>query len=390
MAFIVIEIETDPEAIVEEQLEKIRDTYPNFVAAPASLERLIIEANAEEASIQRFQLQELSEEAPQALAEILGVPRRDAAQAIGEAEFTFADADGHLIPEGTDIAVAGLDGVDIAFTTTEEVTVPPAETTGTAPIEAIEEGEVASGLSGSAVLLSDIADVESVEIVGVTQGGTDGETVDEFLSRWADRMQLISDRLIQARDFSRFYRTVIPACARAVALDNYNPGDDTYDNEGMVTVCGIDVDGQPLSSGIKAEAHALMTENTISGLTIHVVDPTYTPVDVEVEIVALEGYDLTELELSVAAALEEYLSPANWGRDPTGIDSTAWLNERTVRYLEVSQAINQVPGVHFVLEPTLEIEAAYNTDFEIDGAIALTEVGDINVTVHEPGYDGGS
>lgn len=388
MPFVVIEIETDTDAIVEETLALIRETFPNYV--PSGLDLLIIQANAQEVALQRFALQEVSEEAPAGIADILGVPQETPTQAVGSTTWTFSTDTGHEIPEGTDLALTAADGSPIAFSTTETVTVDIGDTTATVAIEAIEEGSAGSGLSGSVELLSDIPDVDSIVVDDVTSGGADGETTDEFLNRWSDRMQLISDRLIHADDFALYFRTAVSVCARAVALDGYNPGDDSYGNEGMVTVCGIDEDGQPLSGGIKTAAQTEMEENTVSGLTIHMIDPTYTPVDVEVEVVALPGYDTADLEDRVAAAIADYLDPANWGADPTGFDPAAWINERTARYLEAAEAINRVQGVHYIVEPTLELDAAYNTDVALAGAVALTEAGTITVTVHEHGYGEGS
>lgn len=388
--FVQLEIETDRDAVIEEILELIRDTYPNFQAAKGSLERLIIEGMAEEIVVQRFQMQEVSEIAPRPIATIAGVPPKDPTQAVGEVLWTFTTTTGHLIEEGTEIALTGPDGSDLSFAVSEEVTVPVDEATATVSIEAIEEGAAGSGLSGTAELLSDIADVESIEVIGVTTGGQDGETVDEFLNTWSDRMLLISDRLHQDVDFARYYRTAVDACARAVAIDNYNPADDTYDNEGMVTVVGHDIDGEPLSSEVKIAAQAAMEENTVAGLIVHVEDPTYNEIDVDVEFVALPGYVLEDLASEVETALNDYLAPQNRGNDPTGSDPTAWINDLFVRYLEVAEATNNVPGVHYILEPTLEINGLYNTDAELTGFVPLTRPGTINVTAHPPGYDGSS
>ncbi len=391
MPFVELPIETDPGEIAEEQKDFIRQYHENYDPAKPDLDNLIIEGNAQESAAQRFHLQEVSEEAPRVFGPIVGVPPEDPAPATGTTTWVFADTTGHTIPAGTEIEIAALDGTPLGFRVLETVEVPVDEDTveGVA-IEAVEEGAAGSGLSGEASLLSDVADVTSITVEGVTSGGTDGETGEEFLDRFSDRMRLLADRLIHADDFALYYRTAITNCARAVSVDNYDPADETYDNEGMVTVVGHDSEGEPLAEGDKADALEQMQDRTVAGLVIHIEDPTYTEIDVDVEVVALEGFDLDVLQTEIENAITDFLDPAKWSTDPTGTDGAAWINERYVRYLEASEAINRVLGTHYILEPTLLIEGLYNQDIELTGVVPLTRPGTINVIVHPPGYEPGS
>lgn len=120
---------------------------------------------------------------------------------------------------------------------------------------------------------------------------------------------------------------------------------------------------------------------------ISVINPSYTYVDVIARAVAWPAYDSATVQPSADAALRAFLSPATWGRGETRIDGVGvdWIDEPVVRYLEVAQVLNEVPGLRYITE--LSIRASGGTfgsrDVELLGLAPLPRVGSISVEIAE-------
>lgn len=152
------------------------------------------------------------------------------------------------------------------------------------------------------------------------------------------------------------------------------------DVERMVTVAAIDEDGEPVSSGIKATGDAYLEDMREANFVVHIVDPTYTAVDVAFTATALPEYDTASVEADAEAAVADYLDPATWGTPREG-DQAEWRNATVVRLLEVAEVINAVDGIDYIDTLTIEGAAA---NYTLPGAIPLPTAGTIAGTVSEP------
>lgn len=119
------------------------------------------------------------------------------------------------------------------------------------------------------------------------------------------------------------------------------------DREKMVTVAVVSEQGTALSAPVKAEVDAYLQAMREVNFIVHVVDPTFTVIDVDFTVVALPGFALADLDTRATAAVEAYLSPATWAGG--GEEPPTWqVNKNVVRYLEVAEVLNRVEGVDYV------------------------------------------
>jgi uncharacterized phage protein gp47/JayE len=238
----------------------------------------------------------------------------------------------------------------------------------------------AIGTAGSNIQLIDpLAFVTTVRLEAVTSGGQDAESDDAYLNRLSAQLQLLAPRPILPEDFAIFARN-IPGVWRATAIDLYDPGPPIVTNAPLtVSVAVMDENGQPCSASVKAAVDADLQARREVNFNVHVIDPTYTTVLVTTTVQALSGWDAPTLQTSIVTALQNYLSPVSWGQSDS--DPQAWINTPTVRYLEVSQVINSVPGVNYVVSLTIGAPTMGTADLTMAGVAPLPEAGTMTVTV---------
>ena len=147
----------------------------------------------------------------------------------------------------------------------------------------------------------------------------------------------------------------------------------SVDNEKMITVAVVSEQGTALSAAVKAQVDAYLQSLREVNFIVHVVDPTFTVINVTFQVVALSGYALADLEVRAEAAVASYLAGATWaggGEEPPVWES----NRNVVRYLEVAEILNRVDGVDYVPQGQLTINAGA-VDVALVGVAPLPSVG---------------
>lgn len=374
--YIGVSIEDDPDVLTTEILQALVDAHPGFVAREAHLEVTLLEVVARVVSETRYLFNLIPDTIFQYFGEsLLGLAPVSGAPPVAFTDWVMLDSAGYTIPAGTHVAYQVTGDTLRVFATTEERTVDPGFTTAfNVPIQAIAEGTVNNGLAaGELQLVDSLAYVSSVTATTATSGGADAETSAEYLSRLSDEMQLLTPRFVLAKDAAILARRV-PGVYRAVAIDNYDPVTETFDNEKMITVSVVGEDGLALGDPVKAAVEAYLESLREVNFIVHVIDPSYTEINVNFVVVANEGYDLVDLESRATQAVASYLSPARWaGGDET--PPTWKASHNVVRYLEVAEVLNRVAGVDYVQSLTLNGSPA---DVAMADVAALTSVGTIN------------
>lgn len=381
-AYISYPIETDPQVLAQQAFEYLAEQMPGWVPAPGNLESWIIEASARMVA----EAQAVASDVPRSILRYVGanlynLPPVDAAAATVTSTWTMVDDAGYTVPEGTIVGLRAAGDVLVGFATTEPATVPPGDTAtgaGAVTLVAVEAGAAGSGLSGAPELIDALAFVSSVAIVGATTGGADAESDDDYLDRLSRELELMTPTPILPGEFAVLARR-IPGVERSVALDGYDPGDESTDNERMVTVFPIDALGEPVSGGTKTAIAALLESMREVTFVVHVADPDYVTIDVAYAAICYQGFDPDDVEARIDTALTDYLRPGNWGRlefgDVVGPD---WVNEPVVRFLEIASVIDRVDGVRYV--DTLTIEGG-TSDVTLSGAVGLPRPGTISGSV---------
>jgi hypothetical protein len=196
--------------------------------------------------------------------------------------------------------------------------------------------------------------VDSVALTGgATDGGTDGETPGEYVNRLADELPELSPKVVLVPD-ARARARRHPLVARALAINRYDPGlpVDT-DAEGHISVFPHDATGAVIGSTARGEIAADMEANRINGLVVHVLDPTYTRVDVRFTARCYADFDPAVVEAAAEQAVLDFLDPATWGRgdDPT-VD---WVDEPTLYRNDLIGVVSNVDGIRHVDTLTLAV-----------------------------------
>lgn len=347
--YISVSLPDDPDDLTDEILQSLVANQPGFVAKEGHLEVSLLEVVARVISETRYLFNKVPESIFRYFGDsILNLPPVPGAAATAFTDWTMIDNAGYTIPVGTQVAyrIAG-DKLRI-FETTEEHEVSPGDTQAlNVLIRSIEEGEADNDLGTSGLeLIDSLAYVSALAAVAATSGGVDPETDDDYLSRLSDEMKLLSPRFVLAQDAAVLARRVA-GVHRALGVDNYDPVGETYGNEKMITVVVVGEDGLALSSGVKTDVEDYLESLRELNFVVHVVDPSYTEIDVDFQVRVLSGFLTSDVTTRVTAALTEYLSPEVWAGGQE--DPPVWrTNSDVVRYLEVAEVINRVDGVDYI------------------------------------------
>ena len=166
----------------------------------------------------------------------------------------------------------------------------------------------------------------------------------------------------------------------------------SYENQRTIAVYVLGPEGTTLSSEQRATLKTYLEERREINFLIEVLTPEITQILVKGEIHVLPGYVAATVVESVEAALENFLSPVNWGNpNQTATGSQTWLNATeafgVVRYNQVLGMMEAVAGVAYVvagatgLEIGVEGGAKSTSDITLSGPAPLVELKKANITL---------
>lgn len=380
---------TDPNELATEAIRYLMENVPGWVPAEASLEvwhiqtlaRLVAEArdvaSAVPKSIFRFYGKNL-----------IGLAPIDDAPASVTTTWTMRDTQGYTVHEGTVAAFRTAGDELIPFVVTETFTVSPgvaATKPGQVVMRALEPGSFANGLGGTVgsttssimEIVDALAFVDTISASSPSSGGVDAEDDETYLDRLHEELQLLTPRPILPRDFAILARRT-PGVYRALAIGEYDPATDTYNNERTVAVAIVGRDGEVLGNDIRLAVTRHLESLREVNFVVHVMDPSYTVVGVTARIQSLPGYDPARVRLDAIAELRRVLDPGVWGGgDLTPPEWRATSNR--VRYTEIAALLDRVPGVDYTDTASLRINGS-SGDVILVGAAPLPRVGPLEIT----------
>src|SRR5215471_2787465 len=151
--YIEYPIDSNSADILDQAYADIKSRSPNWVENDGNLDTWILQIVASEAS----GLYTLAQDVPDTIfkwygSNIMSLPPQEATPAIVGSTWTMVDSAGYLIPAGTQVSIRDSVGVDHAFTTGTDVTVPAGSTVtaaGAVTLTSVEAGANVSGI-GSA------------------------------------------------------------------------------------------------------------------------------------------------------------------------------------------------------------------------------------------------
>jgi hypothetical protein len=378
-----LSVTTDAKQLADDAAAWGEERQPGWALEPADQETILTETFARMASILAILAQTHDREIYRDfVATVFRIPALSPTSASGTVTFTLGDSAGHTIPAGTQVSING-----IAFQTTLDLIADPGETTVTGDIVAVIAGAASSGLSGT-VIVEDLLDyVSSATLVGITTGGTDGETIDEYVDRVHDELPTLSFAVVTPRD-AELIAMSVPGVDLAMAIDRYVPAGPggtppaDPDVDGALTVANRDAAGAAVSSSVKTGVATALNQRRVSGLLISVIDPTITPVDVTFAGQAYPGWDYLAVQAQAIAAVQGFLSGALWGL-PRGGQDRIWINETLVRRNDLFGVLYDVEGLRHVTTLTLALGGGTlgTADLTLPGPAPLPTPGAVNGTI---------
>lgn len=386
MGYIRIPIEKSPDELAQTIFDYITSQAPNWQPQTGQLDVWIARAVAQLAS----ELTSLASDVQDDIfrwfgASLMGIQPLDAISATVASTWALSDNTGHTITAGTSVSIPDSAGNLQGFQVDADIVVPngqSATTSGQVLLRAIVPGSAATGIGGNSVVvqLNDILDwVTSVTLTGATAGGQDAESDPDYLARLSDTLRRLSQRPILPADFAAMAVTADSTVARAVAIDGYNPGDSTYNNERMITVSAAKADGTDVSAPVAVKIQALLDSNREVNFIVNYMNPNRTTINVNATIVVQSGFDASSVYAAAESAVTSYLNPANWGQDPSVRESTTattWVETGTLYYNNLIAVISDVDGVDHVTAMTVN---SGTSDISLNGPASLTTIGTISV-----------
>lgn len=260
------------------------------------------------------------------------------------------------IPAGFTIVADG-----VAFQTAEDIVGPVTfddSTDGFGKYEAtlhVAMTATAPGTAGNVAELTPVTIISSARyvtamtIVEDAAGGSDEESLTDYLTRVTDYLSTLRPGGVLAADLAALARTV-SGVHRAIGMDLYDPAEEDP-QERTATVIAIDAAGDPVDGVAADELQEVLEASREVNFNIILAEPTYTGVDIVVEVDAAAGIDHGDLEDQLTAAIGQLISPAGWGSSTD--DPRAWAERTVLRPLDVAAVVGQVPGVLSIEDVTI-------------------------------------
>lgn len=394
--YITDPIETDATTLEDDSVAWLQSRWPDWTPSENHLETWLIMAfsrmNAEARDVASLAPPEIFKFLGQS---ILGVYPSPAGNATVGSTWTVVDnPTGRTIEAGTLVSLDDPDGNPTAFEVVSAVDIAAgtlSTAAGEVQLQATEAGSNANNLGGVgtvADMIDNLAWVDAVTLVGATTGGTDEEDTDSYLDRLSSRLTLLTPRPVLPRDHELLAVDLARQAGtevRALALDGYNPADDSYGNERMVTVALSDANtGDPVSAAVKTYVDDQLQNLREVNFVENVIDPTYTTVDVTAQIIVRDGYVEADALADAIDAVTSSLQPYNAGRDPDTSSTSDWNQIAAILRQDISTTINNTQGVLRWTVLTIGLNGGAQTaaeEFPLAGAAPLPRPGAINITI---------
>ena len=245
-------------------------------------------------------------------ARLFGIEVRGATKATATLVFTSDGVEEVVIQEKSEVST--VDG-EIIFATTEDLTIPAGETTGTVSAQRNVAGSMLLAPNTLTNLIDALPSLLSVTNPAFVDSGSEAETVEEALAR-ARNYQRRGERLVSAQDVEDAVREeVLGGYGIVRAFPFVIAGDFSEKHAGHTTLIVMTRTGLPVSAEQKAAISFLLTQ-AIGSQFIYLLDPQYVDFEIEasVKIVGLTP------QTAILSAIENNLrkfyaaSAGNFGR----------------------------------------------------------------------------
>ena len=317
--------------------------------------------------------------------DLVNLPYQTGTPALAIIQVTAVDTSGYTLPSGTQVTLT-LSGATVGFTTIQALTIPNGQSTGQITVAAIQSGSATNGAGSPASLVSQVDWVLSVSLVTTASSGVDQEDQDHYANRLATTLQALGYPTCTATDFAIRALDFVPAAGtdqeivgRASAIDGYDPGTNTYNNERECTVAISDASGNPLNSDTLTAVASMLAFQREVNYIVNVVSPNYTPIYACCTVVPQTGYSAATIQANVQSALLAYLNPQNFGLPQQAL--SGWVNNQSISMSRVISTIQLAQGVSEVVTGSVAVDVhnpPTNTSADLTLARALPLADDVD------------
>jgi hypothetical protein len=351
--------------LVDAGVTHIQAVMPEWIPRGGNTEMVLLESLAIMLGPEILSLQLLGPRVVEQIMGLYGTTRSEGIAATGRVVFTVTNSNPtQVIPAGTRLRLvldSSVGSVDLF--TVEDLNIITSETlTGQVDVVADTLGSLPNGSpSGSALAVVDnLPFIASAALSAAMLGGADPETDDVFFGRAASVLARQTSTLVKPEQFMYAALSRV-GTARALVLDNFDPAAPGATTYGHVTVAVADGTGAALTAPAMEATRQDLAAQALASLTLHVIAPTYTTVNLAVTVKALPGWSTSEVQASVTAALTAWANPLTWGWDSTATQ------------FEIVAVVAAAPGVREVTSAPATINLA--------GVAPLPTLGTVTVTV---------
>jgi hypothetical protein len=219
------DIDTDARIIAERIYDRMVERIPGWTAHDSELATILIDEFSTVAAEIRQEALNVPGDSIFATygVEVLGIPITPPEPAVGEATFTAVDNQGYTVGPDTQFTLARTGDELVVFEVVAGAAIAPGErfVTGV-QIRAAEAGANGNDLSGAGDPVDPLVWIESIEVEYPTAFGSNGQTLDEYLTDLISLLRVIALRPVLPWDFA-ILALRVPGVARAVAMDGYRP-----------------------------------------------------------------------------------------------------------------------------------------------------------------------
>ena len=223
-------IEVNPSEIVAAMMADMQARVPDWVPHDGAVDTAIIEVVGYQVGVVNGQASGTFDNIyAVAGASLFGIEPRGATYAVADSTWTLtaeATALGATIEAGSEVKVQVTATESIGFVVAEDVIVAPlagVTADGEVPLVALVAGAEGSGLTGTALKVTPLDAVASIELDGVSQGGQDAEEWEAYLDRMTRRLRRLTFGIVRPEDAEDVARDV-EGVARVLVIDNFVPG----------------------------------------------------------------------------------------------------------------------------------------------------------------------
>jgi hypothetical protein len=365
------DIETDQTVIAQLVFDRLATRVPGWAAHDGNPDVWLIEAFSAVAAELRAQAADV----PGAViatfgTEVLGMPIRQPAPAVGVTRWVARDIKGYTIQPGTTIVVPRTGDELVGFAVVDGAVIPPDETeVAGVVVRAVVDGAEGNGLVGPAEMSDPYYDwCQLVEVTQPTVQGDDGQTMSGYLDNLSNLLRMMAFRPILPYDFA-LLAMQIPGVGRAVAMDGYEPTDQTWYHQREIALVVTDAAGEPLPDATKNQIRAFLENAREVNFLIPVIDAAYADTDVQFEVTAYAEQDVDLVNAICVDAITQLLSPRYYrlGTTSPGISAGevipppatgAQPGRMTIRLNEIVGILDRCRGVDWVGPVTIDGVAA--------------------------------